>query len=219
LATYVDEAGSCAASTDFVDAATGSSRSLRCTINQNGAAAVVARYGQISGTPSDPTANRDLYVQYRFVIAPGAVAGAGDQFKLHKSTFGQQGSNTNGWSMITFSRGSGLFTEPELWTNSLNPDPPFTASGYPGFVEGQAYELVRYYRRDTARNCGYYGLWVNGQQRVKTGCLPFMGARNGSTEGLVLQDGAVYQQLGTGPYTVYNLFMRATDFPIGGVEF
>lgn len=227
LGIKLAETGACVSSKDFVDTQTNATASLRCSINANGAASVLAQFpavSQVADKPADPALNRDFYVQYRFVIGVGSVANAGpsapSQWKLHKSTYGVQGSNTNGWAMVTFNpNGDGLFTEPELWNNSL-PNQPFTSDAYPHFSEGQSYEIVRYYRRDSSKGCGYYGLWVNGQQRVHTACLPFLGTTTASSgEGLALQDGAVYQQNGNGPYVVYNLYMRATDFPIGGVAF
>lgn len=223
-------AGSCATSTTFKDTPTGATQSYRCAIVNDGAAAILTRFpnaSRIADKPADPTLDRDFYQQYRVVFGPGSgtvtpgSANDSRQWKLHKATYGVQGSNTNGWSMITMQvGGTGLMTEPELWNNSFNPDPPFTDAAYPRFTEGQVYELVRYYRRDAAKGCGYYGLWVNGQARVHTGCLPWLGTTTGSGgEGLVLQDGAVYGQNMVGTATIYSLYMRAANFPLGGVTF
>lgn len=229
LSIFLDEQGSCAQSTDFKNA--GATQSLRCQIVNDGSAAVLARFG-VNGLPANPTLDKDFYVQYRFVIGAGSASvGIGPypfeeaypMWKLHKATYGEVGGNVNGWSMITNDRrpmpNNGLFTEPELYNNSLpGGNPSFTAGAHPYFVENTVYEIVRYYRRNSAQGCGYYGLWVNGQQRVHTSCLPYLGTTVGG-QPLWLQDGAVYAQNTVGTYSVYNLYMKAADYPLGGVTF
>jgi hypothetical protein len=222
LSVYAYGGGSCAASSDYTDS--GSARSLKCTIPAGtGAAALEAWFGRpgsgLAALTRDPTLDQDFYQQIRFVIGAGSIAAAaGGQFKTHKSVYGQVGSNINGWVMSSFSprSGEGLITEPELWTNSFRPNPSFTTAPTPHFAEGVVYDVIYYYRRNTAQNCGVAAMWVNGDRRLQTSCLPFLGPGGGlSSAGLVLWDGATYLQDGTGTFTVYNLFTRATNFPIG----
>jgi hypothetical protein len=46
-------------------------------------------------------------------------------------------------------------------------------------------------------------------------CESYIGTTQGSTQGLLFWDGAVYLQEGLGAYSVYNLFSQATNYPIG----
>jgi len=46
-------------------------------------------------------------------------------------------------------------------------------------------------------------------------CWSYMGTTNGSVQGLLFWDGATYLQNGLAPFTVYNLFGQATNYPIG----
>ncbi len=87
---------------------------------------------------------------------------------------------------------------------------------YPSLHEGSVYDVVYRYHWYPAQGCGTLAVWVNGVNVESTPCLSYMGTTNGSSAGLVLRDGAMYLQAGSGPFIVYTLFAQATNYPIGG---
>src|SRR5438093_12684414 len=104
-----------------------------------------------------------------------------------------------------------------MWNATCATNYPWPGT-YPSLNEGSVYDVAYRYRRYTAPGCGTMAVWVNRVKVEDTPCLSYMGTTNGSTAGLVLRDGAVYLQGGTGPVTVYTLFTQATNYPIGGAE-
>src|SRR5438874_2128513 len=228
LTVYAYGGGSCAKSTAYTDA--GSAYGMQCTIPAGtGAAALEAWFGegQLATLPKDPTLDQDLFEEVRFVLAPGAAAAIGgtsctsenrnSQFKVHKSVYGEVGSNTNGWitaAIVPCADGNiGLFAEAERW-NLVEGDSVFPNT-YPSLHEGSVYDVVYRYHRYTAQGCGTVAVWVNGTKIYDSACWPDMGATYGSTQGLVFWDGATYLQSGIGPLTVYTLFAQATNYPVG----
>ncbi|HEY6156192.1 MAG TPA: Ig-like domain-containing protein [Gemmatimonadales bacterium] len=228
LTVYAYGGGSCVKSTTYTDS--GSPYAMACTIPAGtGAAALEAWFGegQLATLPKDPTLDQDLFEEVRFVLAPGAAAAIGgtsctpqnrnSQFKVHKSVYGEVGSNTNGWiaaAIVPCGDGNiGLFAEAERW-NLVKGDSVFPNT-YPSLREGSVYDVVYRYHRYTAQGCGTVAVWVNGTKIYDSACWPDMGATYGSTQGLVFWDGATYLQSGLGPLTVYTLFAQATNYPIG----
>ena len=228
LTVYAYGGGSCAKSADYTDP--GSAYSMMCTIPAGtGAAALEAWFGQggLATLPTDPTLDHDLFEEVRFVLAAGAAASIGgtsctaangnSQFKVHKSVYGEVGSNTNGWiaaAIVPCGDGNiGLFSEAERW-NLVKGDSVWPNT-YPSLHEGSVYDVVHRYHRYTARGCGTVAVWVNGTKIYDSACWPDMGAAYGSTQGLVFWDGATYLQAGLGPLTVYTLFAQATNYPVG----
>src|SRR5207248_3677286 len=119
-----------------------------------------------------------------------------------KAVYGQVGSNVNGWVMSELGPCSDpssghMFTEAELWgTNG-------TLSLWPAVAqEGVVYDVVYRYHRYTSQNCGTVAVWVNGTKVEDSPCASYLGATNGSTEGLLFWDGATYLQNGVSPLTV-----------------
>ena len=63
-----------------------------------------AEIGKLASLPKDPTLDKDLFEQTRFVLGKGAAAAIGGltctiadaQIKTHKSVYGQVGSANNG---------------------------------------------------------------------------------------------------------------------------
>jgi len=217
--------GKCAPSTAYHDA--GSAYSMACTVpGGTDGAALQAWFGngKLASTPKDPSLNQDLFEETRFVLAPGALKAigggttctvAGAQFKTHKSVYGQAGSNVNGWAMSSIGPCSDptngkMFSEAELWgTNG-------TSWAWPTVLqEGVVYDVVYRYLRYTSQNCGTIAVWVNGTKVQDSPCWSYMGATNGSTEGLLFWDGATYLQNGVSPLTVYTLFAAAANTPLG----
>jgi len=222
--------GACGPSTDYLDA--GSARSLKCTVfGGSGSAELDATFGSgaLAGTAANPTLGQDLFQEVRFVLGSGAAASIGGltctgapgppQFKLHKSTYGISGSAVNGWTQGGVAgpcQGPlGLFNSAEMWnaTGVVNYSWPNT---YPSLHEGSVYDVVYRYHWYPAQGCGTLAVWVNGVNVESTPCLSYMGTTNGSSAGLVLRDGAMYLQAGSGPFIVYTLFAQATNYPIGG---
>ena len=231
LTVYAYGGGSCAKSTAYTDS--GSAYGMQCTIPPGtGAAALEAWFGegQLATLPKDPTLDQDLFEEVRFVLAPGAAAAIGgtsctsenrnSQFKVHKSVYGEVGSNTNGWitaAIVPCADGNiGLFAEAERW-NLVEGDSVFPNT-YPSLHEGSVYDVVYRYHRYTAQGCGTVAVWVNGTKIYDSACWPDMGATYGSTQGLVFWDGATYLQAGMAPLTVYTLFAQATNYPIGPAQ-
>jgi hypothetical protein len=228
LEVYAYGGGSCAPSTDYRDP--GSAYSIKCTIPAGtGAAALQAWFGtgSLAGVPKDPSLDRDVFEEVRFVLAPGAAAAIGgtsctsqnpsSQLKVHKSVYGQAGSAWNGWVMSELAPCSdgniGLFSEAEMW-NIDGRDHPWPGT-YPSINEGRVYDVVYRYHRYTAQNCGTIAQWVNGTKVLDSPCQSYMGTTNGSPAGLLFWDGATYLQSGLGPLVVYNLFAQATNYAIG----
>ena len=228
LDVYAYGGGSCIKSTDYTDP--GSAYSMKCTVPPGtGAAALQAWFGQgrLSTLPKDPSLDRDLFEEVRFVFGPGAAGAVGgtscdttkntnSQFKVHKSVYGQAGSAWNGWAMSQIGPCSdgniGLFSEPEMWNVNGHTYPwPGT---YPSLHEGSVYDVVYRYHRYTARNCGTIAIWVNGAKVIDSPCWTYMGTTNGSAAGLLFWDGATYLQNGLAPFVVYTLFVQATNYPI-----
>jgi hypothetical protein len=206
---------------------------MQCTIPAGtGAAALEAWFGQgqLANLPKDPTLDQDLFEQVRLVLGPGAAAAIGgtsctgqnrnSQFKVHKSVYGQVGSNTNGWiasAIVPCGDGNiGLFAEAERW-NLVKGDSVWPNT-FPSLHEGSVYDVVYRYHRYTAQGCGTVAVWVNGTKIYDSACWPDMGATYGSTQGLVFWDGATYLQSGLGPLTVYTLFAQATNYPVGSAQ-
>ncbi len=229
LDVYAYNGGSCTSSSDYVDP--GSTHSIKCAIPAatSGAAALQAWFGNggLANQPKDPSLDQDLFEEVRFVLAPGAASAIGgtscnssnptSQFKVHKSVYGQVGSARNGWVMSDIGPCSdgniGIFSEPEMWTINGQESPwPGT---YPSLHEGTVYDVVYRYHRYTAQGCGTIAIWFNGTKVMDSPCWSYMGTTNGSAEGLLLWDGAVYLQAGLTPLVVYNLFAQATNYPIG----
>jgi len=229
LDVYAYNGGSCTSSSDYVDP--GSAHAIKCTIPAatSGAAALQAWFGNggLANQPKDPSLDQDLFEEVRFVLAPGAASAIGgtscnssnptSQFKVHKSVYGQVGSARNGWVMSDIGPCSdgniGIFSEPEMWTINGQEFPwPGT---YPSLHEGTVYDVVYRYHRYTAQGCGTIAIWFNGTKVMDSPCWSYMGTTNGSAEGLLLWDGAVYLQAGLTPLVVYNLFAQATNYPIG----
>src|SRR3989440_10934810 len=116
--------------------------------------------------PKDPTLDQDLFEEVRFVLAPGAAAAIGgtsctsenpsSQFKVHKSLYGEVGSNTNGWIVAAIVPGGdgniGLFAEAERW-NLVKGDSGFPNT-YPSLHEGSVYDVLDPFHRHTARGGG-----------------------------------------------------------------
>lgn len=218
-----------APSSDYVDP--GSTKSIKCTIpgtKPDDAAALCAWFGHggLAAMPLDPTLDQDLFQQIRFVVAPGAYAAIGgqpctpanatSQFKLHKSVYGQVGSNINGWMATTINPCTDWkgfpYSQAERWTQpTAVPD----TIAWPALIEGIVYDVVYRYHRYTAQGVGTVALWVNGVKLLDTPKRDYLGYTAGSAQGLNLQDGAVYLQNPKGPYSVYVLFTQATNFPIG----
>ena len=226
LDVYAYGGGSCEPSLDQRDA--GSAYSIKCTIpgGATGAAALQAWFGhgKLAGLPLDPSLDRDLFQEVRFVLAPGALAAVGgttctslnptSQLKVHKSVYGQAGSAWNGWVMSNIAPCSdgdiGLFSEPEMWI--------INGGRYPWpqkLSEGTVYDVVYRYHRYTAQNCGTIAIWVHGNKVMDSPCWSYMGTTNGSTQGLLFWDGATYLQSSLSPVVVYDLFTQATNYPIG----
>lgn len=222
--------GRWAASTDYTDP--GSAHSIKFTIpgtRPDDSAELIAQFGQ--GTlPRDPTLDKDLFQQVRFVLAPGtaaAIGGAactplngGSQFKVHKSTYGAVGGNVNGWVMSAYAPcqgNAGLWTEAERYGQPGAYDDIRIWPSAP-FVEGRVYDVVYRYHRYTAAGVGVVAVWVNGTKVLETPRRAYLGYKRAedATVGLRLRDGAEYLQGALGPYSVYVLFTQATDFPIGG---
>jgi hypothetical protein len=231
LTVYAYGGGSCVKSTDYTDP--GSAYAMKCTIPAGtGAAALEAWFGegQLATLPKDPTLDQDLFEEVRLVLAPQAAAAIGgtsctaqnrnSQFKVHKSLYGQVGSNTNGWiisAIVPCGDGNiGLFAEAERW-NLVKGDSVWPNT-YPSLHEGSVYDVVYRYHRYTAQGCGTVAVWVNGSKIYDSACWPDMGATYGSTQGLVFWDGAAYLQAGLGPLTVYTLFAQATNYPVGPAQ-
>jgi hypothetical protein len=227
LNVYAYGGGSCAKSTDFADS--GSAYSMKCSVpSGTGAAALQAWFGHdsLSRLPNDPSLDRDLFEEVRFVLGPGAAAAVGgtscdssnfqSQFKVHKSVYGQAGSAWNGWVMSAAGPCSdvpGMFTEAEMWNIDGHDYPwPNTVAS---LREGTVYDVIYRYHRYTARNCGTIAIWVNGAKVVDSPCWAYMGTTNGSPAGLLFWDGATYLQNGLGPFSVYTLFAQATNYAIG----
>jgi len=229
LDVYAYNGGSCASSSDYVDP--GSAHSIRCTVpaGTSGAAALQAWFGNggLANQPKDPSLDQDLFEEVRFVLAPGAASAIGgtscnssnptSQFKVHKSVYGQAGSAWNGWVMSDIGPCAdgniGIFSEPEMWTINGQEFPwPGT---YPSLHEGTVYDVVYRYHRYTAQGCGTIAIWFNGTKVMDSPCWSYMGTTNGSAQGLLFWDGAVYLQAGLIPLVVYNLFAQATNYPIG----
>jgi hypothetical protein len=227
LDVYAYGGGSCGPSTDYRDA--GSAASIKCTIPaiDYGAAALQAWFGhgRLSGLPSDPSLDRDLFQEVRFVLAPGAAGAIGgtactvlnpsSQFKVHKSVYGQAGSAVNGWVMSAIgpcSDGGRLGTEAEMWNIDGRTYPWSPASA---LLEGSLYDVIYRYHRYTAQGCGTIAVWVNGTKVWDSPCQSYLGTTNGSTQGLLFWDGATYLQSGLTALTVYTLFTQATNYPIG----
>lgn len=223
--------GTWAPSTDYVDP--GSAHSIKFTVpgtKPDDSAELIAQFGP-GGVHStvDPTLDQDLFQQIRFVIAPGAGTAVGgttctglnasSQFKLHKSTYGPVGSNTNGWAMMDYAPCSGhggVITEAEMYNapgafDDIRVWPPPLP-----FSEGVVYDVVYRYHRYVAEGMGTVAVWVNGTKVLETPKRAHLGFTGGSTDGLRLRDGAEYLQTPFGPFTVYVLFTQATNFPIGG---
>jgi len=229
LDVYAYGGGSCAASTDYRDA--GSAASIKCTIPASaaGAAALQAWFGnsKLATLPKDPSLDQDLFEQVRFVLAPGAATAIGgttctalnptSQFKVHKSVYGQAGSAWNGWMMAGIGPCGagpiGIYSEAEMW--NLDGAAHVWPNTFPSVQEGTVYDVVYRYHRYTAQNCGTVAVWVNGTKVWDSPCQSYIGTTNGSAQGLLFWDGAVYLQSGLGPYSVYNLFAQATNYPIG----
>jgi uncharacterized protein YjdB len=231
LTPYAYGGGSCVKSTAYTDS--GSAYGMQCTIPAGtGAAALEAWFGQgqLANLPKDPTLDQDLFEQVRLVLGPGAAAAIGgtsctgqnrnSQFKVHKSVYGQVGSNTNGWiasAIVPCGDGNiGLFAEAERW-NLVKGDSVWPNT-FPSLHEGSVYDVVYRYHRYTAQGCGTVAVWVNGTKIYDSACWPDMGATYGSTQGLVFWDGATYLQSGLGPLTVYTLFAQATNYPVGSAQ-
>src|SRR5882762_2611836 len=227
LDVYAYGGGSCGPSTDYRDA--GSAASIKCTIPaiDYGAAALQAWFGhgRLSGLPSDPSLDQDLFQEVRFVLAPGAAGAIGgtactvlnpsSQFKVHKSVYGQAGSAVNGWVMSAIgpcSDGGRLGTEAEMWNIDGRTYPWSSASA---LLEGSVYDVIYRYHRYTAQGCGTIAVWVNGTKVWDSPCQSYLGTTNGSTQGLLFWDGATYLQSGLTALTVYTLFTQATNYPIG----
>jgi len=229
LDVYAYGGGSCAPSTDYRDP--GSAYSIQCTIPavSAGAAALQAWFGKgsLADLPNDPSLDQDVFQEVRFVLAPGAASAIGGlvctplnvgaQFKVHKSVYGQAGSAWNGWVMSAIGpcteKNVGLFSEAEMWTKDGLAHPwPGT---FPSLNEGSVYDVIYRYHRYTAEECGTIAVWVNGRQVWDSACQSYIGTTNGSAQGLLFWDGAVYLQGGVAPYMVYTLFTQATNFPIG----
>lgn len=230
--------GQWAPSTDYHDP--DSPRSIKCTVpgtRPDDSAELVAQFGQGSLQPADPTLDRDLFQQVRFVIAPGAGlsvggplctgANAGCQFKVHKSTYGSVGNNVNGWVMSAFGPcvgHAGIWTEAERYGQVGAYDDIRVWPNAP-FVEGVVYDTVYRYHRYPAVAAtattpavpasGTVALWVNGTKVLDTVKRPYLGFTGGSTAGLRLRDGAEYLENPKGPFSVYVLFTQATNYPIG----
>ena len=229
LDVYAYGGGNCAASTDYHDP--GSAYSIKCTIPavSVGAAALQAWFGngRLADLPSDPSLDQDLFQEVRFVLAPGAAAAIGgtactalnrvSQFKVHKSVYGQAGSAWNGWVMSAIGpcseKSLGLFTEAEMW--NLDGRTYGWPGTFPSLNEGTVYDVIYRYHRYTAEGCGTVAIWVNDTQVMDSACRTHLGTTNGSTEGLLLWDGATYLQGGLGAFAVYTLFTEATNHPIG----
>jgi len=230
LDVYAYNGGSCASSTDYQDP--GSAHSIKCTVpaGTSGAAALQAWFGNggLANQPKDPSLDQDLFEEVRFVLAPGAASAIGgtscnssnptSQFKVHKSVYGQVGSAQNGWVMSDIGPCAdgniGIFSEPEMWTINGQEFPwPGT---YPSLHEGTVYDVVYRYHRYTAQGCGTIAIWFNGTKVMDSPCWSYMGTTNGSAQGLLFWDGAVYLQAGLTPLVVYNLFAQATNYAIGG---
>ena len=229
LDVYAYGGGSCVKSTAYTDV--GSPYSIMCTIpaGASGAAALQAWFGRgsLAGLPKDPSLDQDLFEEVRFVLGPGAAAAIGgtsctstnpaSQFKVHKSVYGQAGSAWSGWVMSAVGPCSdpniGLFSEPEMW--NLNGQRFAWPGTFPSLLEGSEYDVVYRYHRYTAQNCGTIAIWVNGTKVMDSPCWSYMGTTNGSVQGLLFWDGATYLQNGLAPFTVYNLFGQATNYPIG----
>jgi hypothetical protein len=186
------------------------------------AAALCAWFGHggLTTAPLDPPRDQDLFQQVRFVLGPGAIAAVGGlactaanataQWKVHKSVYGLVGANTNGWVMSSLGPCDhpGLASMAELYIGGA-PHP------WPAVVEGQVYDVVYRYHRYTALNQGTVAIWVNGVLVFDSPKGAWWGDPRGATQGLCLQDGAVYLQSPKGPLAVYVLFTQATNFPIG----
>jgi Big-like domain-containing protein len=231
LEVYAYGGGTCGPSTDFTDL--GSTRSIKCSIlSGTGAAALQAWFGhgKLGDLPKDPSLDQDLFEQVRFVLAPGAAEAIGStactslnrnsQFKVHKSVYGQAGNAWNGWVMSDIGPCSGgnrgIISEPEMWNHPGAYDQVRVwPNTFPSLREGTVYDVVYRYHRYTAQACGTVAVWVNETKVMDSGCQSYIGTTNGSDAGLLFWDGAVYLQNGLGPYTVYTLFVQATNFPIG----
>ena len=228
LDVYAYGNGSCAKSTDYKDP--GSAYSIKCTIpGGTGAAALQVWFGKnkLAGLPKDPSLDQDLFEEVRFVLAAGAATAIGgttctganrnSQFKVHKSVYGQVGSAWNGWVMAGIGAcGSGpigIYSEAEMW--NIDGLPHAWPNTFPSVNEGTVYDVVYRYHRYTAQNCGTIAEWVNGTKVWDSPCLSYIGTTNGSAQGLLFWDGAVYLQNGLDSYSVYNLFAQATNYPIG----
>ncbi len=171
--------GSYSFSTDYVDAATGSTHSAKFTlpampVGTDGAAILQSYFGNggLAQYTTDPTINQDFFEEVRFVIGPGASAaigwpgGSGNSanqgFKTHKSVYGQAGSNTNGWDMDIGTPPDGLAqgiaSEAELWgTSGAEYQWPMAQTS---LNEGQVYDVVYRYHRYPATNTGTIAIWV-----------------------------------------------------------
>lgn len=187
-------------------------------------AELVAQFGQGALQPADPTLDKDLFQQVRFVIAPGtalALAPSQSQFKVHKSTYGEVGNNVNGWVMSPYGPGighAGLWTEAERYGQPNAYDDIRVWPAPLPFAEGVVYDTVYRYHRYVAEGVGTVALWVNGVRALDTPKRAHLGFTGGSAQGLRLRDGAEYLQNPTPlgrPYSVYVLFTQATNFPIG----
>jgi hypothetical protein len=220
--------GTWASSTDYHEP--DSPFSIKFTVpvtRPDDSAELIAQFGPGGVHPTvDPTLDQDLFQQIRFVIAPGAMTAVGgptctdpsSQFKLHKSTYGAVGSNTNGWVMTDYSPCNGfggIITEAEMY-NAPGAFDDIRVWPNPPFQEGVVYDVVYRYHRYTAEGVGTVAVWVNGTKVVDTPKRAHLGFTGGSTAGLRLRDGAEYLQSPHGPFSVYVLFTQATNFPIGG---
>jgi len=228
LDVHASGGGSCTRSNAYTDS--GSAYSMQCTIpGGTGAAALQAWFGRarLAGSPRDPSLDHDLFEEVRFVLGSGAAAAIGGtactglnngaQFKVHKSVYGQAGNAWNGWVMSGIgpcgAGDIGIYSEAELW--NVDSRPYVWPNTFPSVREGSVYDVVYRYHRYTQQNCGTVAVWVNAIKVMDSPCRSYIGATNGSPEGLVLWDGAVYLQNGIGAYTVYTLFAQATNYPIG----
>jgi Big-like domain-containing protein len=231
LDVYAYGGGFCGPSTDYRDP--GSAASIKCTVPaiSAGAAALQAWFGngRLANLPKDPSLDQDLFEEVRFVLAPGAITATlggqvctalnpNSQVKVHKSVYGQAGNAWNGWAMTDFApcKFQGMITEPEMWNQAGAYDiGRMWPSTYPTLQEGVVFDVIYRYHRYTAQGCGTVALWVNGTKVMDSPCESYIGTTQGSTQGLLFWDGAVYLQEGLGAYSVYNLFSQATNYPVG----
>src|SRR5260370_1670083 len=207
---------------------------MKCTINagSSGSAALQAWFGngKLASLPLDPSLDKDLFEEIRFVLGPGAATAIGgttctssnpnSQFKTHKSVYGQVGSAVNGWVMSGVypcadghTTTASMWSEAEMWT--INGADNWWPGTYPSLNEGTVYDVIYRYHRYTAQDCGTVAVWVNGTTVMDLPCASYMGTTNRSTHGLLFRDGATYLQAGLAPLTVYTLFEQATNYPIG----